>query len=333
MRIGLFMTPQWRPDADLTEGLNQLLDQARTARDCGFSSVLVGQHMVTGPEMQMFQTVPLMARLLPEIDSMQIGPGVLLLSMVSPVMAAEEGATLDWMSGGRYVLAGGLGYREAEFEAMGAKKKQRVSRLEESIEVIKRLWTEDRVTHHGRHFSLTDVGCSVRPKQEPRPPVWLGGDVEPAVKRAARIADAWLGSPTASVDQLGTLLNVYRQERKEHGLPFSPCPMIRECFIGRNQRHVDEIKSGPLLYKYEAYASWGHNDTEGTASNDFASQFDDFCKNRFLLGEPEQVAEEIKAYGETLQTDHLILRVQWPGMAHSDALENIKQIGRVISSL
>jgi len=341
MKIGLFMTPQWRPDADLATGMNELLEQARTARDCGFSSLLVGQHMVTGPEMQMFQTVPLMARLLPEIEGMQIGPGVLLLSMVNPVMVAEEGATLDWMSDGHYVLAGGLGYRQEEFEALGAKKVQRVSRLEESVEVIKRLWTEDRITHRGRHYALTDAGSSVRPKQQPRPPIWLGGDVEAAVRRAARIADAWLGSPTASLEQLQGLLKIYRNEREKAELPFNACPMIRECFIGANKSEVDAVRTGPLLYKYKAYASWGHNDTSDDANADtdtdavqtFADNFENFCTNRFMLGEADLVADEIRRYGETLETDNLILRLQWPGMAHSDAVQNIRRTGEIIARL
>ena len=178
MKVGMFVTPQYEPGADVGAGFNEVLEQARVARDSGFSSVFVGQHMLTGPKMQMLQAVTTMARLLPEIEGLQIGPGVLLISMVNPVMVAEEGATLDWMSDGNYVLAGGLGYRDVEFEALGTKRSHRVSRLEEALEVIKRLWTEERVTHHGRHFNLSDVGICVRPKQTPHPPIWLGGDVD-----------------------------------------------------------------------------------------------------------------------------------------------------------
>ncbi len=328
MKIGLFMTPQWRPGSDLARGVADLVEQARAARDAGFASLLVGQHMVTGPDMQMLQTVPLMARLAPETEGMQIGPGVMLLSMVSPVMAAEEGATLDWMCGGHYVLAGGLGYREEEFEAMGAPRRERVARLEEALAVIKRLWTEDRVTHHGTYFHLSGVGASVRPMQRPRPPVWLGGDVEPAVRRAARLADAWLGSPTADLEQLRRLLDVFRDERRRHGLPDDVrCPVIRECFVGRDPAHAAAVSRGPLLWKYQAYASWGHNDTRGQS---LAENFDAFCADRFLLGDVAAVRDVVARYGEELGTDHLILRAWWPGLEQADALENIRRIGQVI---
>ncbi len=330
MRIGLFMTPQWRPGADIEQGFKELLAQARAARDNGFSSLFVGQHMVTGPDMQMMQTVPLMARLLPEIEGMEIGPGVLLISMLSPVMTAEEGATLDWMSDGRYVLAGGLGYREEEFEAMGTKKSQRVSRMEEAITVIKRLWTEDRVTHEGKHFKLSNVGCSIMPKQRPRPPIWLGGDVEPAIRRAARLADAWLGSPTSTRDRITTQIAMFDDERRLNRLPPVSCPIIRECFVGRDAAHARSVSNGPLLYKYQAYAAWGHNDT---SKEQFAEEFPSFCHNRFLLGDTEQVCDDINRYVETLGTEHLILRAQWPGLEQDEALSNIERIGKVLAKL
>lgn len=331
MKIGLFMTPQWQPGADLARGFQDLMEQARCARDHGFASILVGQHMVTGPDMQMFQTVPLMARLLPEMEGLQIGPGVLLISMLNPVMTAEEGATIDWMSGGNYVLAGGLGYREQEFEAMGARKSERVARLEEALTVIKRLWTEERVTHHGRYFDLSDVGASVRPRQQPHPPIWLGGDVEPAVRRAARLADAWLGSPTADLAQLERLLAVFDDERAKHGLSTDVAvPIIRECFVGRDGAHARTVSRGPLLWKYEAYASWGHNDTQGVP---LSQRFDAFCADRFLVGDVSRVHDEVQRYAQSLRSDHLILRAQWPGLEQTDALGNIERIGKVIVGL
>lgn len=328
MRVGMFMTPQWQPGADLESGIRELLELGRTARDSGFSSMLVGQHLLTGPEMQMLQTVPLMARLLPEIEGMQIGPGILLLSMMSPVMAAEEGASLDWMSGGNYVLACGMGYRDVEFEAMGTKMSHRVSRLEEGLELVKRLWTEERVTHHGRHYNVSDAGASVRPKQQPRPPIWVGGDVEPAIRRAARIADAWLGSPTTTVERLSEQLAAFADERSKAGLAPAKSPVIRECFVGRDSADALRACEPSLGYKYRAYASWGHRDTAG---HDLDNHFDAFCTDRFLLGDAAQVRDELDRYADMAGIDHLVLRLQWPGLPHAEALANIERVGKLIS--
>ncbi len=260
MRIGLFTAAQWSADENPAAFLKALREQVRAARDNGFSSLFVGQHLLTGP-MGMFQTNPLLGHLVDDAAGMQIGPGVLLLSMMNPVLAAEEAATLDWLSDGNYVLGAGLGYRPEEFQAMGVDQRERVGRLTEGLELIKRLWTEDSVTHHGKYFQLDDAKASVRPKQSPRPPIWLGGDVEPAVRRAARIADAWCIAPTLSIRSILARLEVFRDERRKTGQPEDvSCPLIRECFVGRDAAHATAASRGPLLFKYRAYASWGQRE-------------------------------------------------------------------------
>jgi alkanesulfonate monooxygenase SsuD/methylene tetrahydromethanopterin reductase-like flavin-dependent oxidoreductase (luciferase family) len=105
--------------------------------------------------------------------------------------------------------------------------------------------------------------------------------------------------------------------------------VIRECFVGRDAAHAAAASRGPLLFKYRAYASWGQRDT----GSEFDAAFDDFAKDRFLIGEVEQVKDEILRYAETARTDHLLLRVQWPGLPHQEALGNIERIGRIIAAL
>jgi alkanesulfonate monooxygenase SsuD/methylene tetrahydromethanopterin reductase-like flavin-dependent oxidoreductase (luciferase family) len=330
MRIGLFTAAQWSPEENPGTFLAALREQVRAARDNGFSSLFVGQHLLTGP-MGMFQTNPLLGHLVQDAAGMQIGPGVLLLSMMNPVLAAEEAATLDWLSDGNYVLGVGLGYRPEEFQAMGVDQRERVGRLTEGLEVIKRLWTEEAVTHHGRYFRLDDAKASVRPKQRPRPPIWLGGDVEPAVRRAARLADAWCIAPTLSFRSVLASLEIFRDERRQAGQPDDvSCPLIRECFVGRDGAHAAATSRGPLLFKYRAYASWGQG---GTGERDLDASFDDFVKDRFLIGDAEQVKDEIQRYAETARTDHILLRVQWPGLDHRETLASIEQIGKIIAAL
>jgi len=330
MRIGLFTAMQWSPEENPAAVLKALREQVRAARDNGFSALMVGQHVLTGP-MGMFQTVPLLGHLAEDAAGMQIGPGVLLLSMMNPVLAAEEAATIDWLSDGNYALCAGLGYRPEEFQAMGVEMRQRVGRLTEGVEVIKRLWSEDNVTHHGKHFHLDNVTASVKPQQTPRPPIWLGGDVEAAVRRAARIADAWCVAPTLSTETLLSYMEVFREERRKSGLAEDvKCPLIRECFVGRDAAHARDVSRGPLLFKYRAYASWGQGET---TEGDFDSAYDDFAKDRFLIGDAAQVKDEILHYAEIARTNHILLRVQWPGLDHRETLGNIDRIGKIIADL
>ncbi len=106
--------------------------------------------------------------------------------------------------------------------------------------------------------------------------------------------------------------------------------MIRECFVGRDAAHAAAASRGPLLFKYRAYASWGQGETTGS---DFDAAFDDFAKDRFLIGEAEQVKDEILHYAEIARTDQILLRVQWPGLEHRETLGNIERIGRIIAAL
>ncbi len=329
MRIGMFTAAQWSPEENPAAVLKALREQVRTARDNGFSSLLVGQHLLTGP-MGMFQPHPLLGQLAEDAAGMQIGPGVLLLGMMNPVLAAEEAATIDWLSDGNYVLGAGLGYRPEEFQAMGVAQRERVGRMTEGLEVIKRLWTEDSVTHHGQYFRLDDAKASVKPKQRPRPPIWLGGDVEPAVRRAARIADAWCIGPTSSKKSLLAGLEAFRDERRKAGQPDVPCPLIRECFVGRDAAHAAEVSRGPLLFKYRAYASWGQGEI---SEDEFSAKFDDFASKRFLIGDAKQVEDGILRYAEIAGTDHILLRMQWPGLEHREALGSIQRVGRIIAAL
>ena len=329
MKVGLFIAPQWAPGASIDNGLEEIAALVRTARHNGFTSLLVGQHMVLAP-IRMFQPIPLLAWLARDAEGMLIGPGVALLSMLNPVLAAEEAATLDWMCDGNFVFAVGLGYRSEEFTVMGTRPSERVARFTEALEVVKRLWAEERVTHHGKYFELPDVGASIRPKRKPRPPIWIGGGVDAAVRRAARLGDAWIAAPSVTVDEGRHFLGIYADERRRRGLPLESCPLIRECFVGKDRAHAREVSRGPLLFKYEAYASWGQSASAGVP---LAERFDEFAADRFIVGDMQAVRDELQRYAETLGVDQLLMRVEWPGLEHREALANIERIAEVVGGL
>ncbi|HJQ60814.1 MAG TPA: LLM class flavin-dependent oxidoreductase, partial [Vineibacter sp.] len=283
MKIGLYMATQWRAGADLGPELANLIDQVRAAKANGFASLMVGQHFVSKP-LQMFQATPLLARLAAEAEGMTLGPGLLLLPLLNPVVIAEEAATMDWLTGGNFVLGLGLGYRKEEFDSIGVTFKDRVPLLAEGIEVIRKLWRDDVVEHQGRFHKLSGVQASLKPKRPGGPPIWLAGDVEVAVKRAARLGDAWMPSPMVSEKSVGRLGALFRDTRAALGLaPAAEFPIIRECHVGSGTgKALDEVRE-PLSFKYEAYASWG--EASGFVPADrIRSDFDTFAADRFVIG-------------------------------------------------
>ncbi|MCW5747326.1 MAG: LLM class flavin-dependent oxidoreductase [Alphaproteobacteria bacterium] len=332
MKIGLYMATQWRAGADLGPELANLIDQVRAAKANGFASLMVGQHFVSKP-LQMFQATPLLARLATEAEGMVLGPGLLLLPLLNPVVVAEEAATMDWLTGGNYVLGLGMGYRQEEFDSIGVPIKERVARLVEGIEVIRKLWRDDVVEHQGRFHRLSGVQASLKPKRPGGPPLWLAGDVEVAVKRAARLGDAWMPSPMVSQGAVGRLGALFRETRAGLGLPpAGEFPVIREVHVGSGTgKALDEVRE-PLSFKYEAYASWG-GDGGFVPADRIRADFDKFAADRFIIGAESEVVEQIERYGESTGTDHILARVQWPGLDQKTVLRTIERLGRVIARL
>lgn len=328
MQYGLYLNPQFPNDGDPKAALNGLLAQARAAKEAGFASLWLPHHFATNP-VRMFDTHTLMARLTAEVADTTFGPAVLLLPVQNPVFVAEQAATLDWLSGGRYVLAAGLGYRPEEFRIHGAQVSERVGRMVESIQVIRRLWTEERVTHHGRYYHLDDIGLSLRPVRPEGCPIWVGGSVSASVRRAARIGDAWIASFSQTFDELTGLKRDYDAARAEAGRPQPATrPVCRECFIGPDGADALAVCRAALLYKYQAYASWGN---ANVGAETLAANFDRFVDDRFIVGDAARVKDQIARVAESTGSDHLILRMHWPGLDPAETLKSIERAKAVIA--
>src|SRR5260370_28263683 len=118
---------------------------------------------------------------------------VVLLPLYTPMVVAKQASVLDVASEGRYHLGIGIGGEfPKEFEACGVPVNQRGSRTNEALEVIKKLWTEDKVTFEGRYSKVSGVTLEPKPAQKPHPPIWVAGRKEPAMERAATYADGWI---------------------------------------------------------------------------------------------------------------------------------------------
>jgi alkanesulfonate monooxygenase SsuD/methylene tetrahydromethanopterin reductase-like flavin-dependent oxidoreductase (luciferase family) len=332
MKLGFYMATQWRQGADLGPELDNLIEQVRAARASGLRSLMVGQHFLSSP-LQMFQAMPLLARLAAEAEGMQVGPGLLLLPLLNPVIVAEECATLDWLTGGHAIIGLGLGYRQEEFDSIGVPMKERVPRFVEGVELIRKLWRDDVVEHKGRFHTVSGVQASLKPKQAGGPPIWMAGDSDAPVKRAAKLADAWFPSPMVSEQGVAKLNALFRETRAAADLsPAREHPIIREAHVGSGTGNaLDEVRE-PLAFKYEAYASWGG--ASGFVPADrIRADFDKFAANRFVIGSQNQVADQLARYGEKTGTDHILLRVQWPGLGQKTVLQTLERLGKVVEQL
>ena len=189
MQIGFHLTPFWSPtDRTPTQIIDEAIEVVRAASRMGFAWVSMGHHWVSHPTIWP-QPFPLAARLAPETGTMKIKTSVLLLPLLNPVDVAENVATLDHITRGRLILGVAIGYREKELEAVGLTRKDRAPKLEESIQLMKRLWTGEEVTFAGLYTKITGARMGFTPYQKPHPPIEMGAQSEGAARRAARITD------------------------------------------------------------------------------------------------------------------------------------------------
>src|SRR5215475_8056354 len=139
MRFGLLVTNQHLPSTPVAARFAETIEQVRLARQLGFDMLAFGQHFLS-TEFQMLQPAIAAARLAAEAGTMRIAMTIYLLPLLNPVAVAEEAASLDVVTGGRFIFGVGLGYREAEDNAFGLRPGERVSKLRSHLDVIKKLW-------------------------------------------------------------------------------------------------------------------------------------------------------------------------------------------------
>jgi alkanesulfonate monooxygenase SsuD/methylene tetrahydromethanopterin reductase-like flavin-dependent oxidoreductase (luciferase family) len=327
-QFGLVVRGQAEAGEDIARRFEETLAFVRAADRLGFDSVTKTAHYSAHP-FQMLQLVPMLARFTAEATRLRLNAGVVLLPLLSPLHVAEEFATLDVMSGGKIILGVGLGYRDIEFKAFGAPRKDRARRLEDNIVAIRRLWTEDKVSMTARagHFELDGASCSLKPLQKPHPPIWVGAFADRAIERAARLGDCWYGGPSVTIGVLERQTELYRRALGQAGKPFpEEFPLRREVFVARTREEALRLCQPYLGAKYAAYHAWDQElpgDDSGLGQ-DFAG----LAADRFLIGSPDEVAEQILAIRRRLGVNHLVMSTEWAGMPESLALETIEMIAK-----
>ncbi len=168
---------------------------AQRAESLGFERVTIGEHVMDGnPPRPTLLNIPAMAAAAGATRNIRVMTGIVIAPLYHPVMLAKLATTLDLVSNGRLDFGIGIsGQRDTqiEFEALDIPVRTRGRRTDEIMQVLKRLWTEEHVSHQGRFFSFEDVTLLPRPMQHPYPPIWVAGRSEAAMRRAALLGDGW----------------------------------------------------------------------------------------------------------------------------------------------
>ena len=328
MHFGLMLRAQFPLGDDLSIRFRELIEQVRLAEKLGFASVTVASHYAaTG--VSAFQQIPLLSRISGETESLLLNAGVVLLPLHKPLDIAEQLATIDVMSGGRLIFGTAIGYREVEFHAFGTTRRDRVARFEQNLKAVKRLWVEDVVTMTGSHFQLNDAHCSIKPVQQPHPPIWIGADADAVMRRAARLGDTWYINPHVRIATIERQLDLYRHELGLCGKPFpSELPIRREVFVARNRDEAHRLAMPYLADKYAVYRDWGQQNALPSDDAELGGDFHDLARDRFLLGSADDVAEKIIDLNQRTQANHLVMSMYWAGMPQGLVTETMHRLAQ-----
>ncbi len=325
MKIGFHVGQVVLRGRDLHQQYLDHLDQFRAARDAGFGYFSWGHHWLIHP-FQHFQPLPILARFAAEAGEMELMTMLLLTPLLNPVAVAEEIATLDHICTGRFIFGAGLGYRPEECEAAGIAMEERAVRFEEGLHLMKRLWTEDEVTHHGRFYRLTGARPTARCFQQPFPRIWIAGMTDAAVKRAGRLGYPFIPSGLQSREEIRVQLKLWRERLATHGhRPGPDQPLLREFYVAPSQDEALKNARRGMEAKYGAYAEHGFPGS----SERLREGLDKLLEDTFIVGDPEHCVARLAAYAE-LGFTHVALRVLWPAMEQREVLRMIDLIGAEI---
>lgn len=185
---------------------------ARAADDAGFDGLWVFDHVVLQkeqqskypyspdgslgfpPTMDFLEPLTLLSYLAGITKRVRLGTSVLVLPMRQPVLHAKIMATIDALSEGRFVLGAGVGWWKQEFEALSVPFERRGKRMDECLQVVRALWTQEYAGFRGEFYEVVDWACNPKPKRPEGIPIWLGGESRNQLERVGKYADGWLAT-------------------------------------------------------------------------------------------------------------------------------------------
>jgi alkanesulfonate monooxygenase SsuD/methylene tetrahydromethanopterin reductase-like flavin-dependent oxidoreductase (luciferase family) len=300
-RLGLGL-PLATSGEDPARFVAELLAEVRTAEESGFDLCLVPEHH-HGPAVSVVSPLTLVAAMAARTTRIRIGSGVLILPLHHPLHVAEQLIMLDHISGGRVVLGVGAGYQRSDFAAFGVDMGHRGALFEDALVEIGALLSEP-----GR------IGPSA--VQRPRPPIWVGAWSGVGVRRAARLADGWIGDPVRTTGELAEMAARYRAACTG---PPGPVVVMREAWVddrpGARNRFAAVIE--PVFRYYRR---------QGAA--ELPETFEQMAEDRFVFGGPDDCAEQLAQIAKRTDADTVLVTLRHPGGPdHATVQRGIRQLG------
>jgi alkanesulfonate monooxygenase SsuD/methylene tetrahydromethanopterin reductase-like flavin-dependent oxidoreductase (luciferase family) len=300
MRFGLFggaSVPRGVDAAESACGLQRVVDAHVEAEELGFHSSFVTEHHFTGIG-QMSAILTMLTFIAARTTRLRLGTAVLVLPWHNPVLLAEQVATLDLLSHGRFDLGVGKGYRHNEFAGFAMPSEEAEPRFEEVLAVLCRaLSSNEPFSHRGRFWRFDDIVVEPAPYQRPHPPVWLAASSANSITLCARRGYNLLLDQFASPEQIGERIRLYRQELEAAGHAYDPMrvAVARNCWVALDAADRDAA-IGRQAQVHERLLALSRGSESRPASHILA--YSDTAGAReahSLIGSPAEIAGKLTA--------------------------------------
>jgi probable F420-dependent oxidoreductase len=338
MRIGYgYLTGQHHPDDHRTdvELYREAVEIAVELEAAGIDSIWTSEHHFVDDGYMPAQ-LPVLAAIAARTSRVRLGTGVLLAPLFDPLHLAAHAATVDLLSDGRLILGLGLGWREEEFAGYGVPMRERASRLEGHVAVLRQAWSDGLVTGDGRHFVYDGLNVTPKPARRGGPPIWLGAGAEPAVRRAGRIADGYLAGP-AQPEALRRRVAWVREGAEAAGRDPGDITigLYRPTFVWRDGDAWQVVRDAAwyMDWKYGDMADARGSRERGRPPR-IGAEDEERIRRQTNAGTPEEVAERIAEYGDILGGDGVyVARAHFPGLDPGIAEESRRLLAEEVVPL
>jgi alkanesulfonate monooxygenase SsuD/methylene tetrahydromethanopterin reductase-like flavin-dependent oxidoreductase (luciferase family) len=253
MQFGLFGSAQANSNdlpAETGQGFRDYLDFNVEAETLGFHSSFLVEHHFTGWN-QVSSTLMLLMALAMRTKTLRLGSAVMVLPWHNPVLLAEQAATLDLVSGGRFDFGIGKGYRHSEFKGFAIAPEEAEARFEEAIAVMTRAFvSRARFSHRGRFWHFEDIVVEPPPAQQPHPPFWVAAGSESSIRRAAARGFNLILDQYAGTAQIAERIGIYKTERKAQGFAFDPMQIAvaRQLYVAKDEADKEAALARQAVY-------------------------------------------------------------------------------------
>lgn len=293
-RFGVFL-PSFIWEGDGPERVRGLLDFARQVERLGFDSIFITDHVIAAKhfyDVSWLDSLTTLTFVAAVTARVRLGTSILILPLRHPVILAKQIATLEYLSRERYIIGGGVGWYEPEFEAVGTQKTERGRRSDEVLDVLTGLLTQEAFSYDGEFYQLSDVTIDPRPAR--MPPVWIGGGSQLASDKSpepprfapsvmARIArsDGWIPRPTSPPEQIASDWQLLSGYLRQHGRDPADIAVVHENFL----HFVDSADRGRVVAEQHAAYARVMSEARG----------DEYLESVYLFGTPDEIVDKLQA--------------------------------------